>query len=156
MYPTRLSLCKCFAMARPRIFLRPRAETGLDRISNQVPRDRPQLLVRLDAYRPVPALEEMPAAVVPSVEGTRISRMEPMHPGAQVRLLSLNQQMHVVRHQAVREAQPPSSLDGSLEQRQIDPPVVVREKDAPTIVAAREHVVDAGGEFVARTTGHTS
>jgi hypothetical protein len=80
----------------------------------------------------------------PFVEALRVDAVKRVHAPPEIRLRRLDQEMHVVRHQAVSKAVPAEVPDDPAQQSQIPPPIVVVEKDQPPLNAARKHMPDAG------------
>jgi hypothetical protein len=60
------------------------------------------MLVALDYVGGEPVLKEMTDAVVAPIEALCVQKVEAMHPGGKMLSLGLDDQMVVVRHQAVR------------------------------------------------------
>jgi hypothetical protein len=87
------------------------------------------------------------------VEGLRVQTVKPLHPAPEIRLARLNQQMHVVRHQAKAEEDPVEADDGDREHPHVALVVCVVDEQDSSIDAARPHVVDGAGFFVSHS-GH--
>ena len=68
----------------------------------------------------------------------------------------LHEQVHVVLHQAVREAPPAVAHDDLLQQQQVGVPIVVVDVDRVLADAASEHMHDGAGELFARLASHTT
>ena len=69
------------------------------------------MLPRLDETGFVPTLDESASPTVAEVELLDVLRREELHAERQRRVRSLEEQMHVVRHVAVRVQLPPGALD---------------------------------------------
>ena len=141
-------------MAAPRPTRRLAAQPGADRVRGDV-RGRRRNLARIpEPDGAVAALEQMPAATVAVVELLRIGPVESPHPDIQVRLGCLEQQMHVVVHKAVGEAEPRVPLHRDAQQPQVLAPVPVAREDPALIVAAGVHVVDAACDELSGLARH--
>jgi hypothetical protein len=143
-------------MAAPRPILRPGADAGLDGIGGDVRGGRHEVRLGLDAHGAIPALEHVPTPPVTVIELARVRAVQPLHPGAQVRLRRLDQEMEVVVHNAVRETPPPLPEDDLAEQRQVRAPVIVIGEDPGAVVATGIHVVHSSSLFLTRSPRHTS
>ncbi len=88
----------------------------------------------------VPTLEDMPDAVVASVQPLRVGAVELPHPSCEIRLWRLQQQVIVVRHQDPR-VQPPAA-DGHHTPEDVHKglPVRVVVHDVRTGVPSRGHM----------------
>ena len=82
--------------------------------------------------------------------------MEPLHPRREIRLWRLDDQMHVVAHEAIREYMPAESLDHPSKELQILRVVSVIAEDARPPIAARHGVIDAARNQLANGPSHTS
>jgi hypothetical protein len=143
-------------MAAPRPVLRPATGARLDGIGGDVRGGRHEVRLGLDAHGAISALEHVPTPPVTVIELTRVRAVQPLHPGAQVRLRRLEQEMEVVVHQAVREAAPALPEDDLPEQRQVRAPVIVIGEDRGAVVATGVDVVDGSSLLLTRSPRHTS
>src|SRR5687768_2802258 len=96
----------------------------------------------------------MPGSLVPIVEPAAVLSVEPLHPSAEVRLWRLDQEMHVVVHQAVGQTAPSRSSASPSEQVEVDPPIAVVSIDHLLVVAARVDVVDPARDFLSWFARH--
>ena len=96
----------------------------------------------------------MAAAVVANVESLCVSAVEELDARTEIGLGSLDQQMDVVVHQAIREAAPTLPDDNLGQDLQIEMSVGHVAKHDSTVVAARVGVVNASRDIFARFTGH--
>jgi hypothetical protein len=110
----------------------------------------------LDDGRSVARLEQMPNVVVSPVEVVRVPAVQPVHADREVGVRSLNQQMEVIRHQAVGRTQPATLVDDLGQYCEEPAPVDVVEEDGPTLGPARRHVVDRVRRLEARAARHRS
>ena len=69
----------------------------------------------LDENAPKSTVEEMAFVSMPSVEPLGVDTVEPLHPGRNIRARCLDEQMEMVRHQAIGMAPPFEPLDDVLE-----------------------------------------
>jgi hypothetical protein len=107
-----------------------------------------------DRGRAVRTLEDMPGSVVPSIEPLRVRAVEMTHSCAARRLGSLQEEMEVIRHDAVRVAEPCEPLHSSGEH--LEPGLVVMgvEEEALLGVAPRTDVKEAAWNFDSRLARH--
>src|ERR1700754_3868434 len=98
----------------------------------------------------------MTRATVPLVERLRVQAVEALHPDRKVCVWSLDQQVQVVGHEAVREAAPVVPLDRSPQHPHVCPAVVVVEVDQLLPVATSEHVKDPALELLTQSPRHTA
>jgi hypothetical protein len=133
------------------------AEAGAPRVVPYVLDGGAEVLVVGDDARVVAAPEQVAHSGVAVVEALRMDAVETVHESRDVVAPALEDDVEVVRHQAVRvtaefvgQRQPAQRLDeGEV--------VVVIEKDAATVDAARGDVEDAvGRQHVPRQSGHAS
>jgi hypothetical protein len=107
-----------------------------------------QLRVAFHRSRPEPPLKEMALPAIAAVEGLRIQTVHPAHARAEIGLWRLDQQVHVVAHEAVRQTPPPLSPDSLREQLEIELPIGVVVVDHLAPVPAREHVMDPARDLL--------
>ena len=69
----------------------------------------------LDENAPESTVEEMAFVSMAPVEPLGVDTVEPLHPGRNIRARCLDEQMEVVRHQAIGMAPPFEPLDDVLE-----------------------------------------
>src|SRR5947208_1761643 len=70
--------------------------------------------------RMVPALEAVALPVGPAVEERRIVRVQALHSAREGRIGRLDDQMNVVRHQAVSEDAPTEDIDDAQQHHEVD------------------------------------
>jgi hypothetical protein len=112
--------------------------------------------VALDDEDRVPTPEQVPVAIVPLIEELRVATVHHPHAAGQLRPRSLNDQVVVVRHQAVRMAGPAIPSDNRAEQRQEGLPVSVVEENLAMIRASVGDVIDPVGKLASRMSWHAS
>jgi hypothetical protein len=101
-----------------------------------------------------PGAEHVAVLAVPPVEIDGEALVHRLHARAQVRLRRPDEQVHVIRHLAVRQDLPPAPLDLVGQEPQIpDTVLVVDEQNAP-VGRLRRHVVDPAGDFDSWETWH--
>jgi hypothetical protein len=132
------------------------AEAGLHRVVRDVAEDRPHLGVARHGVAAVPALEDVARPAQPPVELLRVPAVQPPDAAAEVRAPRLDQQVHVVGHQAVREAAPVAVRRDEGEQLQVADVVAVAEEQPAPIVPPGEHVRDPGLHLHPRLPWHAT
>jgi len=110
--------------------------------------------VAFDEYVVKASLEEMPFVAVPPVEPPRVHAVQPVHSAGDIRLRRLNEEVIVIRHQAIRMASPIEDLDDLLEQLEETEPVTVIDEDLLLAVPAGRHVVGSAGSLESGRAGH--
>jgi len=114
--PTRLEP-RYRPIAAPAPLARPTTETGLDRVSREIPSELDQVPVPFDLAGIEAALEEVSLKGVSMVEVLRITAVQPLHAPRKIAGRSLDDEVVVVRHEAVAVANPPSCACKLLEHR---------------------------------------
>jgi hypothetical protein len=104
------------------------------------------VLVAFDEDRAEAGLEEVAAASVSAVECLCVAAVELSHRDREVGARRLQQQVVVVVHQAVGVADQAVPLDDVRNELEEAAAVGVVADDRLSIVAARDHVVEASGE----------
>ena len=99
--------------------------------------------VALDEACAEAALEEVAVEPVPAVEQLGIRAIEALHPLRQVGRRRLEEEVVVVRHQALRMAVPAEPGDDVFRDREHQPPVGVVAHDVLSAVSAGVDVVHA-------------
>jgi hypothetical protein len=112
--------------------------------------------VALDDENRVSALEEVSISIVPSIEKLRVAAVHQFHAEGQVRLLRLDDQVIVARHQAVRMAGPVVPSDDRAQQRQECFPVAIVEEDLAMIGSTIGDLKDAVWKLASRLPWHAS
>jgi hypothetical protein len=97
----------------------------------------------------------VPDAVVADVERLGIATVQQLDPVPEVRLGRLDQQMHVVRHEAVTKEMPPLPLRDVREQMRIRLVILVISKDPTPIHATGNDVVSRTSNLISQSTPHT-
>jgi len=130
------------------------AEAGPDRVEGEVARKFQQVPVALDEYRVESPLEDVAVQRVKPVERLGKSAIEPLHARGQICPRRLENQVVVVRHQAVAEPAP-SSRSRELVDKEEKPEVVILiEKDLLASVAPTRDVKDAVGDLMSMRARH--
>ena len=101
-----------------------------------------------------PALVQMSAATVATVEADAVRSLKPAHGGTQVRPRRLEQKVVVVEHQAVGVNRDPEPLDHLFQRLQEPLPVRILPNDRLAFVAACGHVVNRVREFHSNWSCH--
>src|SRR5829696_5660165 len=109
----------------------------------------------LDDLPVEPALEEMAGIAVPVVEPLGIGAVEPLHPGRDVRLASLDHEMEMIRHQAIRVAFPPQPPDDVFQNGEKPNVVTLCVKDFLPAITTGDHVIDAAGKLESGQSRHS-
>src|SRR2546425_12534491 len=99
--------------------------------------------VALDDRDAVPASEDMPTALVALIEGLCVETVEPLHSAAERFRREPNDQVIVVRHEAVGEASPAVPMTTRSEECNEPCAVVVIDVDRISGITARCDVVVA-------------
>jgi len=133
-----------------------RAQTGTDRVRNDVPADSGELLLVLDLAAPESFAEKVAPAAVACVEPLGVPAVQLLEPGRELRDGRLYDEVVVVRHQAERVQAPVVLADDEAEESQEDPAVVVVPVDGDPSGTARGDVEPAVGEDVSRQPCHAS
>ena len=84
----------------------------------------------------------------------KIDPVEELHPFGKIGEGRLDQEMVVVRHQAVCVADPPAALDHMREDVEIQVPMFVRKEDVLARVPATSDVVDSVLVLDAKRSSH--
>jgi hypothetical protein len=120
----------------------PLAQSGADRILQDIATDTEVVVLRLEHLRPEPSLEDMADLAVARVERDRVEAVERVHTFGDVRVRRLHDQVVVVRHQAVRVDGPASRPRHLAEEPREELAVVVSAVDRRAADAPCHHVVD--------------
>jgi ferredoxin len=88
------------------------------------------------------------------VESLCVAAMQCLHARAEVFVRGLEKQMDVIRHEAIRQAQPPLPPDDLPEDYQVGVTVDVVEVDVAAVIAAGEDMVNAARDLLARLSRH--
>jgi len=98
----------------------------------------------------------MSISIVPSIEKLRVAAVHHSHAEGQLLLRGLDDQVIVVRHQAVRMAGPVVPSDDRAQQRQECLPVNIVEEDLAMIGATVGDVIDPVWKLSSRVPRHAS
>src|SRR3954470_11050731 len=96
----------------------------------------------------------MPVLLVPLVERLRVASLEAPHAEPEGRHRRLDDEVEVVRHQAMRQANPSVAFRGSRQLAKEERPVAIVVEDSLPPVAAVGDVVDPTSDLGARRAGH--
>jgi hypothetical protein len=94
-----------------------------------------EIRIVLDRPKGEALLEQVPTSLVPAIEALRVAPVQMMHPAREIVQFALDNNVEVIRHEAIRVERPRKALDGSLEER--DP------GDAIGVVTGDRHPIDA-------------
>jgi hypothetical protein len=89
------------------------------------------------------------------VEVAPIEAVHVLHAPTEIRLRELNEEVHVVGHQAVRKAPPLAMKHDAAENRQVMPAIEGIAKDQLAINPTRIDVVDPARLFASQRSRHT-
>jgi len=92
---------------------------------------------------------------MPAVERLRVAAVQNLHPGAEVCPGRLEQEVQVIRHQAVGQAPPILLTDDVREGCQVEVAIDIVDVKGRLIVPARERVIDAVFDVGSGRTRHT-
>lgn len=112
------------------------------------------MALALDQDGGEPALQDVARALVARVEALGVGGVQALHAPRQVRPGRLDDQVVVVRHEAVGEAPPPARPDDLTEAMEEEAAVVVVEEDLLPRVAPGGDVIQRAGELDAQRPGH--
>ena len=142
------------SVAAPRPLVRATAEPSLNRIHRRVTERPEQLGLALLSHGPKSVLEQVRITLVPAVEPKRISTVERLHCTRKLTIASLQDEVIVVGHEAVRQALKLAVRDYSIEAIEEIDAVGVEGEDHLPVTAPRVHVIDGAGHEVAGRTSH--
>jgi hypothetical protein len=131
------------------------AQPRLDGVERDVARDRQQLGIAPHDHRGVPPLKDVADVPVPPVERLGVQPVQPVHAHREIWLGRLDEQVHVVAHQAVRKAPPALPLDDLSQQPEVRVPIDVIDVDRLLPDTARKDVHEGAGELFTRLPSHT-
>jgi len=127
---------------------------GANRVQDDIAARLEHVRLALDELAPETVPEKMPLKAVADVREARKLAVELTHPGREAAVLDPDDEVVVVRHQAVGETVPPEPSNDSLEELQEDLALVVVDVDSAPSVAARTDVVRPAGNFDPRRASH--
>jgi hypothetical protein len=96
----------------------------------------------------------MSDVVMAPIEVVRMGAVQPMHPNCEVGVWRLDQQMEVIRHEAIRATCPGALEDDLFHHGEESPTVEIVEEDVSALSAAGRQVVDRSGRLEAWTSRH--
>ena len=145
-----------FSTATPRPLVSSLNEVSLHRISSDVDSNGAELPVGRDWNGAEAPLKDVTGGFVMPVAPLCETTVEALHSGAHLALGCFDQEVNVVRHQAVAEAPPMTASD--LIPQQIDIPAVIHcsPEESTSVVAAGEYVEPVVVRGVSGLTGHAS
>lgn len=132
------------------------AEAGFDGISSDVLLGRGELGVVGDELVTEAALEDVPGGPVAAIEVPRVVALEVAHAGAQVRIAGADDQVQVVRHQAVGKDLPVVSLSDAFQDHEIRLPITVVQKQRKLENPSREQVIGRTRKKLPNSSSHTT
>ena len=144
------------AKARPRIVLCRGAHACPDRVQDDVAGQLEEVRFALDEDSLEAPLEHVADPIVPAVESLRVLPVQAPHASGQVRLGGLDEQVEVVRHQAVAVAVPVVGVDDLAQPVEEGVPIPVVEEDGFARIAPGGQVVEGAGELDAEWPSHES
>ena len=142
------------AIHAPWPLLRLRAETGLDGVPRDVADRLQELGFTLLEHGAEAILEQVRIASVAPVEAEGVTPVECLHCTRELAVQGLQDQVVVVRHQAVAEAPQVVDLDHASHTSEEVDAIGVEGEDRLPIAAAREHVVDPPRDELAGRSTH--
>jgi hypothetical protein len=141
-------------VATPTPFAGMTCEPGPNRVEHDVAGQLEQMRVALDQLVVKAALEEVATGVVAPVEPFRIHAVQPVHATGDVWLRRLDEEVIVIRHQAIRMAYPSEEVDHLLHQLNEAEPVAGVDEDLLLAVPARNDVIRSAVSLEAWWAGH--
>jgi hypothetical protein len=103
-----------------------------------------------------PALEDVTVEAVDVVEELRVAAVEMLHSPGEVRVEGLDEEVVVIRQQAVSAALPAEAATDGTEQVEEGAAIRVRHEHRLPTVPPRGHVVDAVWDLNTWWSGHSS
>jgi hypothetical protein len=144
------------AVAAPSPLVRATAKAGSHRVEDDVPAHLEQVLVGLDVLGVERTLKYVAVELVAPVEVPGERAVYDQHPFGQVRRGRLDQQMRVVRHQAVGVEAPPAALDCTREMAQVREVIAIVVEERRSTISTRRHVVERSGLLETVSPGHAA
>jgi hypothetical protein len=132
------------------------AEAGVDRVLGDVLGGGGELTVGFDDHGAKSALEHVARALMALVECLCVTSVYALYAFAEISIGSLQEEVKVIAHQAVRKTPPPQGADNAAEQPQVEQAIRIVKVDGLAVVAARVDVVDAVDDILAGLPGHVS
>jgi hypothetical protein len=119
-----------------------------------VSHEREKVGVGLHQEGLVSAAKEMPLPAVPRIECLGIRRLPGLHDPCEGSVASLDREMRVSAHQAVRKHTKPEAIVISRQQVQVPLAIIVVTKNSGTIVSLHDDVMEGTREIDARRSRH--
>ena len=141
-------------IAAPLPVFRPWSQPCPHRIQMHIAADFEPVAFGFDQNRFETALEKMARAAVPGVEVAGVPADEIVHPGRQVGLLGLQEEVEMVVQQGEGEHPPTISSGRALQAAQPRVAIAVVTDDRPPLDAPRGDVVDGVGKLDAQRSCH--
>jgi hypothetical protein len=141
-------------VAAPLPLARGASDPGANRIENDVARQFEQVDVAFDELVVKAALEEVSVVPVAPVEPPRVDPVQPLHALGDIRARGLDEEVVVIRHQAIRVAAPAKQLYHLFEQLEESEPVAGVGEDLLSAVSTTRYVVGRAGGLDARRARH--
>jgi hypothetical protein len=110
----------------------------------------------LDEERVEPTLKEMARTLVPMVEPSGISAVEPVHSAGEIGLGGLDDEVIVIGHQYPGREAPTETLHSLSEEGEEHSGIDVVAEDGPSFIAARRDVVESAGKLDAKRSCHNT
>src|SRR6266508_152268 len=142
------------SIATPRPLLGTLAQPCAYRVEHDVPARLEEMGVSLYLVGKEAILKEVADAAVTSVHPARKPAVEQAHSLRETTERNLNDQMEMVRHQAVGEHDPAVASRRLVDRREEEGAVTVVRHDLLAVIAACGDVIDATGLDYASRTGH--
>jgi hypothetical protein len=130
------------------------SQPGSNWIEHDVASHLEQLRVALDQLVVKAALKEVTTVVVTPVEPLRVHAVQPVHAARDVCFRRLDEEVIVIRHQAIRMADPSQEVDHLLNQLEEAEAVAGVDEDLLLAVSPRRHVIRGAVSLKARRAGH--
>lgn len=113
-----------------------------------------KILIGVDQNRVIPFLEHVAGGIQTLLDAPGIGSRDTLHHAAQWNGPDLDDQMHVICHQAITMNTRAESGDRSSQNFQEKKPVALREKDVLAMISAERHVIKRARYVKAMWTGH--
>jgi hypothetical protein len=130
------------------------AKPGANWIQDDIARKLEQVGLALDEDGPEAAVEKVSFMPVAPVEPLRVHTVQPLHAERDVAVRRFDQEVIVVRHQAVRMASPFTQLDDLTQELEKPKPIANIGVDLQLSDAARRHVIDGTRCLHSRRSRH--
>ena len=131
------------------------AKPGSNRIEDDIAAGFQKVSLPLDDCCAVARLEQVADVVVSSVEVVRMRAVHVVHAHREVGVGGLDEEMEVIRHQAIGRTQPTVPFHHFGQHREKPAPVEIVKEDGAALSATRRDVVDGAGRLKARAARHS-